>query len=67
MKGSYTVEAALILPFICMLLCASMLVTLMLYERVAQYGKEKVAQLRDGAVNVAVMRMERLLYEDEQE
>lgn len=39
-KASITVEAALLCPFLCLILCAMLMFTLELYEKVENYGKE---------------------------
>ncbi len=39
-KGSFTVEAALICPFLCVIICAMLLVTLKLYQNVGAYAEE---------------------------
>ena len=36
-KASYTVEAALICPFLCFILCGIMIVTLDLYKQVEEF------------------------------
>ncbi len=38
-KGSFTVEAALLSPFICLVICGMLLVTLNLYETVGTYAE----------------------------
>lgn len=67
MKGSYTVEAALILPFLCLLLCASIGFTLSLYEKVAGFGEEGAEKLRAMKANSEAVRLERLICEWRQE
>ena len=37
-KASYTVEAALICPFLCFILCGIMIVTLGLYKQVEEFS-----------------------------
>ncbi len=61
MRGSITVEAALLCPFLCLIVCAMVLVTLFLYDIVEDYGKEAVKAIYELPVNSEVLRMERIM------
>ena len=61
MKGSITVEAALVCPFVCAVLCFMVGVTLLLYEKVEGFGAESVEQVQQLSWNSKLIRMERLL------
>ena len=67
MKGSYTVEAALVFPFVCIILCMSITVTLSLYEKVSVFGTEAANRLCAMKGNPETLRMERLIFELGQE
>ena len=62
-KGSFTVEAALICPFVCLVICAMMVVTLSFYHKVVCFGEEMVQSLKETDNTSMVLRMERILIE----
>lgn len=39
-KGSFTVEAALLCPFLCLMICGMLLFTLRLYDTVDEYAEK---------------------------
>jgi len=57
-KASITVEAALLCPFLCLVLCGMILVTLQLYQRVDGYAKELVNQAKKGMSSSELIRLE---------
>ncbi len=59
LKGSYTVEAALLCPLICLVLCLMISITLELYEQVVQHGADCVRTLEEIRPPSMLLRMER--------
>lgn len=53
-----TVEAALICPFVCLVLCGMIIFTLQLYQRVDNYAKELIDQERQGLPATELIRLE---------
>lgn len=62
-KGSITVEAALICPFVCLVLCGMLVFTLQLYERVEQYSKELVERQVQEIPSPDLIRLEAVVEE----
>jgi len=62
-KGSVTVEAALVCPFVCLILCAMLVITVSFYEKVETFGTESIQRLKESDRTVTVLRMERILME----
>lgn len=60
-RGSYTIEAALICPFLCLVLCLLLSGTLALYEKVHRYGEECVQLLEQMEPASDRIRMERVV------
>ena len=67
MKGSLTVEAALLCPFLCLLVCAMIVVTFFLYDMVSDYGEEAKESLKGLSENVTMLRIERMIFEEGEE
>ena len=67
MKGSITVEAALLCPFLCLLICSMIVITLFLYDMILDYGEETMEALRKISENVNMLRIERLICEEGKE
>ena len=62
-KGSFTVEAALVCPFLCLIVCAMVVTTVSFYEKVDAFGTEAVRALRETDHTAEVLRIERILME----
>ena len=62
-KGSFTVEAALICPFLCLVVCAMIVTTISFYKEVERYGTETIRELENADHNTAMLRLERTLME----
>lgn len=67
MKGSITVEAALLCPFLCLLICSMIVITFFLYDMILDYGEETMESLRKISENVNMLRIERLICEEGKE
>ena len=61
MKGSITVEAALVCPLICVVVCAMVGITFFLYKEVADFGTESVEQIQQLSWNSQIIRLERIV------
>lgn len=53
-----TVEAALICPFMCLILCGMIVFTLQLYQRVDDYTKDLINQSRQELPSTELIRLE---------
>lgn len=57
-KASFTVEAALLCPFLCMMLCGMILFTLRLYGTVDDYAAELAEQQERELTSSELIRLE---------
>ena len=58
MKAGFTVEAALLCPFICLIICSMLIMTLRLYKNVTELS-EAVKQQQENALSSAdLIRLE---------
>lgn len=57
-KAGYTVEAALLCPFLCLLLCGMILMTLNLYNRVEGYASQLESETEQSAFTIELIRIE---------
>jgi len=57
-KASITVEAALLCPFLCLILCAMITFTLELYEKTETYGKELMTEQEKLLTSPELIRLE---------
>ena len=68
-KASYTVEAALICPLICFILCGIVILTLDLYKQVEYFAIEQQEKVESNAQAIHWIRIEQmvtnLIQEDE--
>lgn len=62
-KGSFTVEAALLCPFLCLILCGMIVFTLRLYKTVDVYAKELAERQEQGLSSEELIRLEALAEE----
>ena len=58
MKASMTVEAALLCPFLCLILCGMITVTLQLYQKVDGYAGTLVNPEREALSSSELIRLE---------
>lgn len=61
MRASITIEAALVVPFLCLVVWAMILVTLLLYESVKDFGEMTVGELAEINRGTSAIRIERML------
>ena len=61
MRGSITVEAAMLCPFLCVVVCAMVVVTFFLYDMIEDFGEEAVTGLVDLVEGVKLLRIERMM------
>ena len=61
MRGSITVEAAMLCPFLCVVVCAMVVVTFFLYDMIEDFGEEAVTGLIDLVEGVKLLRIERMM------
>ena len=57
-KASFTVEAALVCPFLCLILCGMLQFTLWLYQRVDLLATEIVQEQERGLSSHQLIRLE---------
>lgn len=57
-KASITVEAALLCPFLCLVLCAMLSFSMELYEKVEDYGKELMEEKEKRLTAPELIRLE---------
>ena len=57
-KAGFTVEAALVCPFLCLILCGMIQFTLQLYQRVDGYAAELVQPREQGLTSDQLIRLE---------
>lgn len=57
-KASFTVEAALLCPFLCLILCGMLQFTLRLYERVDLCATEYMKRQEQGLSSSELIRLE---------
>lgn len=62
-KASFTVEAALVCPFLCLILCGMIVATVSFYEKVESFGTGAVRKLAESEHTATVLRVERMLME----
>ena len=60
-KASMTVEAALLCPFLCLMLCGMIAFTLQLYQKVDNYAEGLVNQNRKGLSSTQLIRLEAVM------
>ncbi len=60
-KASYTVEAALVCPLLCLILCGTIYVTFALYEEVIDYGEQIIKAMEASGKNPEAVRIERMV------
>jgi len=65
MKASYTVEAALVCPFVCLILCAMIAVTFFLYQEVREFAQEAVSEVQESCLNAQAVRLLRVICKNE--
>lgn len=66
-KASYTVEASLIFPLICLILCGIITVTLNLYNQVEHFSIEKQKKIENKAEAVIWIRIQTVVEDVTQE
>ena len=57
-KAGYTVEAALLCPFLCLMLCGMIVMTLTLYHRVEEYASKLEGETNRPAYTIELIRIE---------
>lgn len=57
-KGSFTVEAAMICPLICLIICGMLVMTLKLYQNVNLFSKELKQRQEQSLSSADLIRME---------
>jgi len=57
-KAGFTVEAALVCPFLCLILCGMIQFTLRLYHKVDDYAAELVQPREQGLSSGQLIRLE---------
>ena len=57
-KASYTVEAALICPLICLTICGMLLLTLRFYGMAKDFAEELMTRQRNGITSARLIRLE---------
>ena len=57
-KAGFTVEAALVCPFLCLILCGMIQFTLRLYHKVDGYAAELVQPREQGLTSDQLIRLE---------
>ena len=57
-KASYTVEAALLCPFLCLILCGMIFLTMELYTKTEQYAKRLQQREETKIASVDLIRIE---------
>lgn len=62
-RGSLTVEAALICPLLCLVLCGMIQLTMRLYEQVETYGKMAVSRTEQRLAPADLIRLEAMAAE----
>ena len=60
-KASFTVEAALICPFLCLILCGMLQVTLQLYQRVDLFAERLVQKQEREISSSHLIRLEAVI------
>lgn len=61
LKGSLSVEAALVCPFLCLAVFAVILFTLHLYEETVLFSETAVQELRQKSCNAEMLRTLRMV------
>jgi len=57
-KASITVEAALLCPFLCLILCGMLVFTLQLYQKVDDYTRDLINRNRQEISSAELIRLE---------
>ena len=57
-KASITVEAALLCPFLCLILCGMLVVTLQMYQKVDCYTTELIGRNQQEISSAELVRLE---------
>ena len=60
-KASFTVEAALICPFLCLILCGMLQFTLQLYQKVELYAETLVQRQEREISSSGLIRLEAIM------
>lgn len=60
-KGSFTVEAALLCPFLCLMLCSMLLFTLRLYYIVDEYAEQRTKRQEWSLIAPELIRLEAVM------
>ena len=60
-KASFTVEAALICPFLCLILCGMLQFTLQLYQKVELYAETLVQMQEQEISSSGLIRLEAIM------
>lgn len=62
-KAGVTVEAALLCPFLCLMICSMITFTLRLYRMVEDYAEEQMIRGKQGISSEMLIRMEAMTEE----
>jgi len=62
-KAGFTVEAALLCPFLCLMICSVLTFTLKLYQTVEDYAEEQMIRQKQGISSEMLIRMEAMTEE----
>lgn len=62
-KASFTVEAALLCPFLCLVLCGMLQFTLELYQKADSYAEELMQRSVQGLSSGELIRLEAMIEE----
>lgn len=60
-RGSYTVEAALVCPFLCLIIFGMLSFTLSLYRDVVSFSEQAVGEVRESCLNAEALRLLRMV------
>ena len=62
-KAGFAVEAALLCPFLCLMICSVLTFTLKLYQTVEDYAEEQMIRQKQGISSEMLIRMEAMTEE----
>ena len=62
-KAGFTVEAALLCPFLCLIICGMIMFTLKLYQSVDSYAQKLMQRQEQRLSNEALIRLEAMTEE----
>lgn len=62
-KASFTVEAAFVCPFLCLIVCGMLIFTLRLYGKVEEYSERIQTEQREGVPSTELIRLEAVIEE----